>query len=163
MGFEEDYRRYGAALYRLCLGYLRCSQDAEDAVQTAFVRYLQQPGRDAWPDRHKQAWLARTAANCCKDELRRAGRRLRAPWPAEDRSLAGWAGGPGEACPDAAALLARLPARWRRALWLAGLGYTSAEIGARLHCSPATARTWMRRGRQRLRKLAAEGGAADGL
>ena len=41
MGFEEDYRRYGAALYRLCLGYLRCSQDAEDAVQTAFVRYLQ--------------------------------------------------------------------------------------------------------------------------
>ena len=37
----ELFDRYGDAVYRVALGFLRSQQEAEDAVQTVFLRLLE--------------------------------------------------------------------------------------------------------------------------
>lgn len=63
------YHRNIDAVYRLCYVYLRNHADAEDAVQSVFLRYLQK--RPEFHDMsHETAWLLLTAKNCCRDQLR---------------------------------------------------------------------------------------------
>ena len=59
-------------LYRAALAILRDVHEAEDAVQDAFVKYLEKA-----PDQleNPAAWLMRVLVNGCKSRLRRAGRR----------------------------------------------------------------------------------------
>ena len=54
------YTRNVDAVYRICYVYLRSRADAEDAVQSVFLRYLQkQPVfRD---ENHERGWLLLTA------------------------------------------------------------------------------------------------------
>ena len=63
------YTRNVDAVYRICYVYLRSRADAEDAVQSVFLRYLQkQPVfRD---ENHERGWLLLTAKNICRDMLR---------------------------------------------------------------------------------------------
>lgn len=148
MGFEEDYRQYGAAVFRLCRSFLGNAADAEDAVQTTFLRWWQQLPRAAdWPEEHKRAWLLVTAANCCRDELRSAWRRKRGEWeePPAGEQAAG---------PTPAEVLAALPQRYRRVLLLHDYwGYSTAEIARLLHCKPATVRSQLARARAKARRL----------
>ena len=46
----ELFDRYGDMVYRVALGYLRSSQEAEDAVQTVFLKLLEGAG-SPWPGR----------------------------------------------------------------------------------------------------------------
>ena len=78
-------RDYGDMLYRLCLILLKCTQDAEDALQETLIKYC----RKAPPfesREHEKAWLIRVATNQCRDLLR-----FRARHPlmeqAQERSL----------------------------------------------------------------------------
>lgn len=69
---EDECRRWRAQLVRRCEGYLHSAADAEDAAQEALLRFVRAAGEmDAWPDERKKAWLWRTAANVCRDMLRR--------------------------------------------------------------------------------------------
>ena len=70
---ERAVHTYGDALYRLCLVMLKNESDAQDAVQEAFIRYMQKAPvfRDA---SHEKAWLMTVAANKCRDMLRFKGR-----------------------------------------------------------------------------------------
>ena len=54
-------------LYRAALAILGHPQEAEDAVQDAFVRYLEKA-----PEKleHPSAWLMRVLVNGCKSRLR---------------------------------------------------------------------------------------------
>ena len=148
MGFEEDYSRYRAAVNRVCRSFLNNADDAEDAVQTTFLRWWQQLPRTAgWPEERKRAWLLVTAANCCRDELRSGWRRKRGEWrelPAGE-----------ELCGHPSAeLLAALPPRYRRVLfWHDYLGYSTAEIARKLNCKPATVRSQLARARAKARRL----------
>ena len=70
------YQRNIDAVYRLCYVYLRNRADAEDAVQSVFLRYLQK--RPEFHEvSHETAWLLLTAKNCCRDQLRCWWRRQR--------------------------------------------------------------------------------------
>ena len=61
-------------LYRTALTILGDPQEAEDAVQDAFVRFLEcRPENLETPD----AWLTRVLVNGCKSRLRRC----RTRWP----------------------------------------------------------------------------------
>ena len=82
---QQLFRAYGAPLYRFARVVLRDRQDAEDVVQTAFLRLLNHL-RDGGNRSNLKGWLFAVAANLCRDQLRRRRRWL--PWlPEHDRLL----------------------------------------------------------------------------
>lgn len=60
---------YGNMLFRLCLITLGNANDAEDAVQETFIKYMQKAPQFE-NEVHKKAWLLTVATNQCKDILR---------------------------------------------------------------------------------------------
>ena len=60
-------------LYRAALSLLGDPQEAEDAVQDAFVRYLERAPEEL---ENPGAWLMRVLVNNCKSRLRLAWRRV---------------------------------------------------------------------------------------
>lgn len=61
--------KYGDMLYRICLVMLKNSADAEDAVQSVFMKlFMKVPQFES--DEHEKAWLIRVATNKCRDMLR---------------------------------------------------------------------------------------------
>lgn len=77
-------RREHPAVYRLCLGFLACATEAEDAAQDAMLRLLDVlPHYDA--DRPFLTWRNRVVLNLCRDRLRQTGRRRAAERAAAER------------------------------------------------------------------------------
>ena len=128
-------------LYRAALAILGDGHEAEDAVQDAFVKYLEKaPARLENP----AAWLMRVLVNGCKSRLRRAGRRelplletIPAPEP-EER-------------PVLNAVLA-LPPMDRAVIHLFYYeDYSVAQIAEILHTRAGTVKSQLNRGRQLLK------------
>ena len=70
LGITAAVEEYGSMLYRICLVSLGNSADAEDAVQDAFLKYIQKaPAFES--GEHEKAWLIRVAVNTCKDIIKR--------------------------------------------------------------------------------------------
>ena len=66
---DEAVREYGDSLFRYCLVILGNVQDAQDAVQETFIRYIRK--RPLFDNsEHEKAWLLKVAANRCKDMIR---------------------------------------------------------------------------------------------
>ena len=130
-------------LYRAALAILGHPQEAEDAVQDAFVRYLERAPENL---EHPSAWLMRVLVNGCKSRLRLAWRRvgplpdtLPAPGPEEQEELEE---------------LFSLPPEDRAVIHLHYYeGYSTAEIAKMLGCQPGTVRSRLFRARERLKKL----------
>lgn len=79
------FEAHGASLFRFARLMLRSPADAEDVVQTAFVRLLDHLARGGSRSNLK-AWLFTVAANLCRDQLRTRKRWL--VWlPEHDRLL----------------------------------------------------------------------------
>ena len=73
----ELFDKYSNMVYRIALSYLRQSQDAEDAVQSVFLKLIE--GR-ALPETGKErAFLTRVTVNHCKDVLRSVWKRRTEP------------------------------------------------------------------------------------
>ena len=130
-------------LYRTALAILGCQQEAEDAVQDAFLRYLEKAPVDL---ENPSAWLARVLVNGCKSRLRLAWRRvgplpdtLPAPGPEEREELEE---------------LFSLPPEDRAVIHLHYYeGYSTGEIAQMLGQRPGTVRSRLSRARERLKKL----------
>ena len=130
-------------LYRAALAILGDPQEAEDAVQDAFVRFLERA-----PDNldNPAAWLMRVLVNGCKSRLRLAWRRvgplpeaLPTPGPEEREELEE---------------LFLLPPEDRAVIHLHYYeGYSTDEIAQMLGQRPGTVRSRLSRARGRLRKL----------
>lgn len=130
-------------LYRAALAILGDPLEAEDAVQDAFVRYLEKaPKKLDAPG----AWLMRVLANGCKSRLRLKWRQvlpipdsLPAPTPEEREELEE---------------LYALPAEERLAVHLFYYeGYSTDEIAQMTGCRPGTVRSRLSRARSRLKRL----------
>ena len=77
---REAVIKYSDILYRVCVVILCNEQDAQDAVQDTFCRYIEK--RPVFNDEeHEKAWLLRVAANISRDMIRC---RLRHPQVAID-------------------------------------------------------------------------------
>lgn len=132
-------------LYRAALAILGNAAEAEDAVQDAFLKYLEHPPR---LDRAASAapWLMRVTVNLCRDRLRAASRRnvpipedLPAPAP-EER--------------DGLEELLSLPAEDRALIHLYYYeGFSTAEIAAAMGMREGTVRSRLSRARSKLRVL----------
>ena len=156
---EELVTRYENTLFRTALAILGDVPEAEDAVQDAFVRYLEK--RPAFRDAgHERAWLLKVTANGCKSRLRA---RRRHPWvelldvyPAPDGDsrevLELPAAMPTDHREVLEAVLA-LPPKQRAAVHLHYYeGYTTDEIAAILGQRPGTVRSHLSRARQALKE-----------
>ena len=133
-------------LYRAALSLLGDPQEAEDAVQDAFVRYLERAPEEL---ENPGAWLMRVLVNNCKSRLRLAWRRV-GPLP---NTL------PAPAMEEREVLeeLFALPPADRAVLHLYYYeGYTTDEIARITGQRPGTVRTRLSRAREKLRRLLTE-------
>jgi len=130
-------------LYRTALAILGDPQEAEDAVQDAFVAYLTKAPRNL---DSPAAWLTRVLVNGCKSRLRLAWRQvgqlpetLPTPSPEEKEELEE---------------LWQLPPEERSAVHLFYYeGYSTDEIAQITGAAPGTVRSRLSRARARLKKL----------
>ena len=130
-------------LYRAALAILGDPQEAEDAVQDAFIRFLERaPKQLETPD----AWLMRVLMNGCKSRLRLAWRRV-GPLP---ETLAV----PGPEEREELDELFSLPPEDRAVIHLHYyVGWSTDEIARMLGQRPGTVRSRLSRARGKLRKL----------
>jgi len=66
------YDRHADMMYRLALSHLQNSEDAADAVQDVFVKFITSTPEFNTPE-HEKAWFIRATVNRCYDLLRRRG------------------------------------------------------------------------------------------
>jgi RNA polymerase sigma-70 factor (ECF subfamily) len=78
----ELYRRYGLLLRRRCRALLRNEEQAEDALQSAFLKVVESKRALQAAD-NRLAWMYRVVDRCCLDALRR--REVRRTEPIDER------------------------------------------------------------------------------
>jgi RNA polymerase sigma-70 factor, ECF subfamily len=150
---ERHYRE----LYRYAFSVLREERSAEDAVQDAFERAFSALGRyseERLRAMRLRPWMYRITLNVARNRLRR-----RREVPVEEPSVAGAAASDQdrEAVMDVLAALGELPERQRVAVklrYLQDMPY--AEISGVTGWPEGTAKTLVRRGLMRLRRLMVE-------
>jgi len=149
--FEQIYQKYRGLMYHVADSILHNSQDAEDAVQTAFLRIIKKfsrfqnvPARDMAPQ----------LIVIVKNEAISVLRKKKDTAPLED-----W-DGPAETSEDIADYHAlvdsftHLPQTYRAIMEMKLLsGYSDGEIAAKLNLSKTAVSTRINRGRQLLRNI----------
>ena len=137
-------RTHENTLYRAALAILGDVQEAEDAVQDTFLKYLEKALAFESAG-HERAWLLRVTVNGCKSRLRSPWRRRRAPLLESYPAAA-----PEEQTALEAVL--SLPPKERAAVHLYYCeGYQTAEIAAITGEAEGTVRSRLSRARAKLR------------
>ncbi len=145
--FQHAYEKYADMMYRLSLSMLRSSDDAEDAVQNAFCRYLDRAPAFT-DDEHEKAWLLRVTINQCKDLMRR--RKIRAWLPIEALTDVGVR----EKSTPALDAVYTLPDKYRSVIVLYHLEEMSIdEIARALDLSSSAVKMRLSRGRDMLKQV----------
>lgn len=142
---ETLVTKYESTLFRAALAILGDVPEAEDAVQDAFLRYLEK-GPEVRDEGHERAWLLKVTANGCKSRLRSRKRRRTQELP---DSLPA----PEDGSREVLAAVMALPANQRAAVHLYYYeGYSTGEIAAILGQRPGTVRSHLSRARDALRE-----------
>ncbi len=147
------YDRYADMLYRLALSYLRCDEDARDAVQDVFIKLVEHtPGfRD---EEHQRAWLVRATINRSCDLMRR--RKVRAALPLEEARY--FPAHASEEAQEVLDCLSRVPEKYRAAITLHDLeGFSVEETARMLRISQSAVKMRLQRGRSSLKQQLEEG------
>ncbi len=159
---ETFFARHADLAYRAALRVTRNASDAEDAVQTAFVKIMRDAARCPNGDGIK-AWIARVAINAAKDMIKSSvRRRAREEAAASDDAFRHEQGMPTDG--DWALMLRqtldRLPERYRMPVWLHhGEGLSFADVSRTLAIPTDTVRKQASRGMAMLRTAMARAGA----
>ena len=156
---EGIFRRQVKTAYRVCYSFMGNSADAEDAVQTTFLK-LASSGKTFEDAEHEKAWIIVCASNVCRDILKSAAYRFRAdeaPELLESNMNAKPASSSDESADVREAIMA-LPERYKDCVYLHYYeGYKTAEIAEMLQKPPSTIRNYLSEARALL-KTALEGG-----
>lgn len=142
---ETLVTKYENTLFRAALAILGDVPEAEDAVQDAFLRYLEK-GPEFRDGGHERAWLLKVTANGCKSRLRSRKRR-------QTQELPDSLPAPEDGSREVLAAVMALPANQRAAVHLYYYeGYSTGEIAAILGQRPGTVRSHLSRARGALRE-----------
>lgn len=157
--------RYMDPAYAVALSILRQEQDAEDAVQAAFIRALERIGQ-LRPGSRFGPWFYRVLRSTCLNLRRREALRTHS----ELTETAASRDDPhrelerGRARSRVLGALQQLPERQRTAVMMYDLeGYDHAEIAEVLDIAVGTSRANLHHGRQALRKILGAGAGHDPL
>ncbi len=146
---ETAYDKYADMLYRLAFSHLRRREDAEDAVQDVFTKYMNTSPRFT-DDEHERAWLVRVTVNRCHDMLRRGKVR-------EHDSLDDISEIPDKESENTSGVLQAvfaLPEKYKTAITLHYLeGFSVEEISSMLGISLSAVKMRLSRGREILKDL----------
>lgn len=155
------WRAHQQELYRCVLGIVKDEATAQDAVQIALTRYLEQ-GAQVAPE-SRRSWLFRVAANAALEAKRRETRERRhgarvAAWNVQIRGSADGVQGSelerGERVARVRAALDSLPAEQREVVWRRIHGSQKfVEIAAELQIPLGTVLTRMRAALAKLKGL----------
>ena len=141
--FLPLFDRYHNMVYRLALSCTRSPQDAEDAVQTVFLKLLD--GRTQPMPGKEKAWLAQVTVNASRDILRANRRRSWEPLDADIPFTQ----------PEESALfdaVMALPDKYRAVVHLHYFeGYSYTETAQILRTSPSAVSMRLHRARKLLR------------
>ncbi|MCH5200442.1 MAG: RNA polymerase sigma factor [Oscillospiraceae bacterium] len=150
LGISAAAEEYGSMLYRICLVSLGNAADAEDAVQDAFLKYIQKaPAFES--GEHEKAWLIRVAVNTCKDIIKH--RRPQVDIDTVQQSV------PEQESGEVMAALMTLPEKFRTVLVLHCVeGYSVAETAKMINKSPSAVKMRL----QKARKLFEEAYGTNG-
>jgi len=144
---EAAINKYGDSLLSLCSVMLKNREDAKDAVQETFLKYIQK-APEFESEEHERAWLIRVAANQCKDMLRFAKRK--SLFSLED--VSDIAADENDA--QILSLLMMLDEKYRVVMHLHYVEeYKIEEISKLLGISEAAIKKRLQRGREALREL----------
>ena len=138
---------YGNSLYRLCSVITGNREDASDAVQECFLKYVEKAPEfnDA---EHEKAWLIRVASNICKDILRKRKHHSFVSLD-EIRNL-----GTSEDNAQILGVLVSLEEKYRIVIHLYYVeGYKAGEIASMLGITEAAVKKRLQRGRDALREI----------
>lgn len=69
MDIEAVINQYSNMLYKICFVIMGNKNDAEDALQETFFRFIRKPP-DIKDKEHEKAWLIKVATNICRDMKR---------------------------------------------------------------------------------------------
>lgn len=144
------YSQYSQDVYRLALGYLHSPYDAEDILQSVFLKLL---NKDVilYPDKEK-AWLLTCTANACKNHLRSFWQRN--TQPLDDKMIL-----PTEEDRSVWEAVGKLKPIYRAVIHLYYYeGYAQEEIADILGISRTAVQTRMQRAREHLKKELDESG-----
>lgn len=152
-GITAAYDRHIDTVYRVCYSLTGNRQDAEDAVQSVFMK-LMASGKFFNDTEHEKAWLIATARNQCRDLHRKWWKRKVVDLDLHAIALP--AADADQRC-DLEDELRKLPPTYRLVLYLYYYeGYKLSEIAAMLEMNLNTVKSKMRNARKRL-KLEIEG------
>jgi RNA polymerase sigma-70 factor (ECF subfamily) len=142
---SQKYDMYGGMIYKLSYILLCNKSDAEDAVQETFIRYIKKP-QQFDSSEHERAWFIRVATNVCRDKLRFRLRHKTVPL----HNLELYSGESDES--DILERILALPAKCKAPLYMHYVeGYSIREIAKILKSGESTVKSWLLRGRQKLR------------
>lgn len=142
---REAVIKYSDMLYKICIVILCNEQDAQDAIQDAFCRYLEK--KPVFCDaEHEKAWLIRVTTNVCRDMLRFRIRHPKISIHELEDSLA---------APEHRETLwelLELPMKQKTAIYLHYVeGYQVKEIAQILGISEGAVKMRLQRGREQMR------------
>ena len=170
--FEILVNRYEGKVYRLAMRMLRNQQDAEDALQEAFLQVYR--GLKSFEGRSNfSTWLFRLATNVCLMKIRHRGTEPAGMLPLEDflpqheegeiPAIQEWPEKPEailltkESREKMMEALEKLPADYRAVFILRDIeGFSNAETGETLGISVAAVKSRLHRARIALRGMLAE-------
>lgn len=146
------YHRHVDRVYRVCFMLLKNAADAEDAVQTVFIKLMQ--SRPTFADHeHEKAWLIRTARNHCLNLLSHWWRRKRVSMEGRPDPAAPH----GEEGRELWDLVLGLPAKYKTVVYLFYYeGYSTKEMARMLEMKESTVRSHLHAARKLL-KIEMEG------
>ena len=158
-GVIEAVKRYSSMVYRLAYARTRNHADAEDIYQEVFLK-LARADISLEDQEHVKAWLLRVTFNCSVNLFRSAWRRhVQTVESLPDRASPRIEDERYEALNRA---LDILPARYRAVIHLYYYEEMSVdEISAVLNTKPATIRSRLARGRERLKRELTQNKEAD--
>lgn len=158
--YIEIVAQYQDMVYRIAFHDCRNSHDAEDVMQTVFMKlYQKNPEFDN--EEHLKHWLIRVTMNECK-------RLIASPWKKRMEFFPEGEGGGHGQQDDADGYermrerelleqVFRLPRKYRVPIYLYYYEeYSVADIGDMLGKNPSTIQTWLSRARKKLKKLLEE-------
>ncbi|OAB35697.1 RNA polymerase subunit sigma-70 [Paenibacillus macquariensis subsp. defensor] len=144
----ELYQRHVDLIYRLCYIYLKNPVDAEDAVQSVFLKLIK--SQTVFNDHeHEKAWLMVTTRNYCKDVLKNWWTTRRVALDAIPE-VSSWNGH--EPSGKVLTRLLSLPEKYKTVLYLYYFEeYSVKELSEMLGHKESTIQTQLSRGRKRLK------------
>ena len=151
---DSVYERNAARVYRVCYLKLGRREDAEDAVQNIFVRYLRS-NIEFESEEHEKAYFLRAAHNECVNIKRALSRIGRIDFEDIPETLV--------SCSDdtkpveVAEILRGLPSKYREVVYMFYYeDMTTAAIAPLLGRNESTVRTQLQKARALMRKIITE-------